>query len=74
MGRKPSKRKPRRLPLTVIEQTHAILEKLVDTGGYGNNATEAARIIVMRHIQELDDQKKIDLFEPPPETKVDTEK
>lgn len=74
MGRKPSKRKPKRLPLTVIEQTHAILEKLVDTGGYGNNATEAARIIIMKHIQELDAQKKIDLFKPPSETKIDTGK
>jgi hypothetical protein len=65
MGRKPAKVKPKRLPLTLIEQTHKILENLVDTGGYGNNPTEAARIIIAKHIQQLDAENKIRLFEAP---------
>jgi hypothetical protein len=75
MGRKPSKRKPHRLPLTLIEPTRGLLEKLVDTGGYGNNPTEAARTIIMRHLQELDDKGKIKLFPPlDGDGKIDTNK
>jgi hypothetical protein len=51
------------LPLTLIEATHKVLEKLVKTGGYGNTTTDAARIIIMRHIQELDDRGRIKIFE-----------
>ena len=69
MGRAPRKIKPVRLPLTVIPATQAILEKLVDTGAYGNNATDAAREIVMEHLRQLDRAKKIKLFpEDAPET------
>jgi hypothetical protein len=63
MGRRKNLNKPRRLPLTLIEASHKQLEKLVETGGYGNSSTDAARIIIMRHLQELDAQKKIRLFE-----------
>ena len=74
MGRRPAKVKPKRLPLTVIEQTHKILEILVETGGYGNNPTEAARIIIAKHIQELDGAEKIRLFKSVSEsTAIDTE-
>jgi hypothetical protein len=62
MGRKPAKFKAMRQPLTLIEPTQKILEKLVETGGYGNNATDAARIIIAKHVQELDAQGKITLF------------
>jgi len=71
MGRKKAQHKPKRLPLTLIEPTHKILEKLVNTGGYGNNTTDAARVIIMAHIQELDAQKKIELFTPEAEAKAD---
>jgi hypothetical protein len=64
MGRKPKKFTSRRLPLTLLEVTHGILETLVKTGGYGNNPTDAARTIIMRHLQELDEKKKIELFPP----------
>jgi hypothetical protein len=74
MGRKPSKYRPKRLPLTLIEPTHQILEKLVNTGGYGNNTTDAARIIIMRHLQELDTAKKIELFAASETAKSDTRK
>jgi hypothetical protein len=74
MGRKPGVYKPKRLPLTLIEPTHKILEILVKTGGYGNNTTDAARVIIMKHIQELDSQKKIELFEPPPDAINGTKK
>ncbi len=63
MGRKPNPFKPTRLPLTLIEPAHKHLEHLVKTGGYGNNTTDAARIIIMRHLQELDAQNKITLFD-----------
>ncbi len=63
MGRKPNPFVPKRLPLTLIEQAHKRLETLVKTGGYGNNTTDAARIIIMRHLQELDAQNKIRLFD-----------
>jgi hypothetical protein len=62
MGRKPAKFKTKRLPLTLIEPTFRILEKLVETGGYGNNPTDAARIIIAKHVQELDSAEKIELF------------
>lgn len=62
MGRKPAKFSPKRLPLTLIEPTRKILERLVETGGYGNNPTDAARLIIDKHIQELDAAGKIDLF------------
>ena len=62
MGRKTNPYKPERLPLTLIKPTRELLEQLVKTGAYGNNATDAARIIIMRHLQELDKRGKIDLF------------
>lgn len=63
MGRKQSPHKSGRLPLTLIEPTLKRLEELVKTGGYGNNPTDAARVIIMRHLQELDSFNKIKLFE-----------
>jgi len=72
MGRNPAKFNPKRLPLTLIEPTRKILEKLVETGGYGNNATDAARIIIAKHVQELDAKGKIKLFPEAPEPKEDT--
>ena len=65
MGRKKGAYKPKRLPLTLIEPTHSILENLVKTGAYGNNATDAARIIIMNHIQSLEEGGKISVFEEP---------
>jgi hypothetical protein len=62
MGRKKGAYKPKRLPLTLIEPTHSILENLVKTGAYGNNATDAARIIIMSHIQSLETSGKISVF------------
>jgi hypothetical protein len=61
-GRKPKPFKTKRLPLTLIERSHRILERLVATGGYGNNATEAAKIIITRHIQELDQSGRLAIF------------
>ena len=73
MGRKPAKIKSKRLPLTLIEPTYEILEMLVETGGYGSNATDAARIIVMLHIHALDSQGNIKLFsELPPNQGIKT--
>lgn len=60
-GRKPYRDKSKRLPLALSERTHKILEKLADTGGYGNNKTDAARVIIMLHIHDLDRQKKFQL-------------
>jgi hypothetical protein len=71
-GPKPAKFNPKRLPLTLIEPTRKILEKLVESGGYGNNPTDAARIIISKHIQDLDSQKKIVIF-PPLEDEKDVE-
>jgi hypothetical protein len=62
MGRKPAKFNPKRLPLTLIEPTRQILDRLVETGGYGNNATDAARVIISKHIQDLEAAGKLDLF------------
>lgn len=63
MGRKKNPYEPIRLPLTLIEPAHKRLERLVKTGGYGNNPTDAARIIIMRHLQELDETGRIKLFD-----------
>jgi hypothetical protein len=62
MGRRKGAYKPKRLPLTLIEPTHLILENLVKTGAYGNNTTDAARIIIMGHIRELEEGGKISVF------------
>ncbi|WP_290815925.1 hypothetical protein [Ferrovibrio sp.] len=62
MGRKPLAEKSIRLPLTVNGRTEKVLNRLVKTGGYGNNSTDAARIIIMGHIQKLDEAQKIDIF------------
>ena len=48
--------------MTVKPATVKWLEILVETGGYGNNATDAARVIVMRHLQGLDERERINLF------------
>lgn len=63
MGRKKNQFRPHKLPLTLNEPAHDRLEMLVKTGGYGNNPTEAAKIIIMRHLQELDAAQKINLFD-----------
>ncbi len=62
MGRHKNPREPKRVPVTLIKRTRERLESLVDTGGYGNNATDAVRIIIMRHLQELDKLGRIHLF------------
>ena len=62
MGRRKNPDKSKRLPLTLIEASHRRLERLVKTGGYGNSPTDAARIIIMGHLQALDAQGKLDLF------------
>jgi hypothetical protein len=63
MGRKPNLLKPKRLPLTLLERTHKLLDRLVKTGGYGNNSTEAAKTIIMRHLQELDERGRLAIFD-----------
>ena len=68
MGRKPNPNKAKRLPLTLIEATLKRLQMLVNTGAYGNNPTEAARMIIAQHLRDLDEKKKIDIFVPPTET------
>jgi len=62
------------LPLTLIEPTHLILENLVKTGAYGNNATDAARIIIMGYIQRLEEGGKISVFGNAPEADTDQKK
>ena len=74
MGRKRNPFKPTRLPLTLIEPAHKWLERLVKTGGYGNNTTDAARIIIMGHLQELDAQRKIKLFDEEDDTQESDKK
>lgn len=72
MGRKKGGYKTKRVPLTVIEPTYKILEILVATGGYGNNPTEAVRVILMDHLRKLDDAAKIDLFKGAGKAEPDT--
>jgi hypothetical protein len=74
MGRKKGAYKPKRLPLTLIEPTHLILENLVKTGAYGNNTTDAARIIIMGHIHELEKGGKISVFGETAEADIDQKK
>jgi hypothetical protein len=62
MPRRKNPFRPKRLPLTLIEQTHDLLNRLVKTGAYGNNTTEAVKIILMRHLQELEGRGKVDYF------------
>jgi hypothetical protein len=62
MGRKPRPQKSVRLPLTIMPETNFWLDRLVETGGYGNNATDAARTIIAHHLQELDRTGRIKLF------------
>jgi hypothetical protein len=62
MGRKPKPHKRIRLPLTLLEESHKHLEFLVRTGGYGTDKTDAARIIIMRHLHRLERRGKISLY------------
>ena len=63
MARKKGRFRPKRLPLSLIEPIHKRLEKLVASGGYGNNPSDAAKIIIMRHLQVLDQRNKVNLFD-----------
>jgi hypothetical protein len=51
----------------LVEPTHKILESLVETGGYGNNTTDAAREIIMEHLRRLERRRKIELFSDLPD-------
>jgi hypothetical protein len=46
----------------------------VKTGAYGNNATDAARIIIMGHIQGLEERGKISVFDGNAATDADQKK
>jgi hypothetical protein len=62
MGRKKSKLRVKRLPLTLLEVTHNHLQKLVDSGIYGSSPTEAAKNIVLEHLRKLEKAGKLKAF------------
>jgi hypothetical protein len=58
----------------LIEPSYLILENLVKTGAYGNNSTDAARIIIMAHIQQLEREGKISIFDATGDADADAKK
>lgn len=66
MGRKKNEFPPEIVTLTLIEPTKRYLDRLVATGLYGNNAADAAKIILLEKIRLLIEEGK--LVELPPMT------
>ncbi len=66
MARDTNPLKSELITLSLNPQTVWYLDRLVETGVYGNNRTEAARIAIYDHCKLLVAQNHLSMAPPPP--------
>ena len=61
MARDANRRKSEQITLSINAQTVWYLDRLVETGLYGNNRTEAARVAIYDHCKMLNSQRTLEM-------------